>query len=212
MATIGISALSLVLIQNKKTAALNSIRLAGDRDAEYVVAKIRALMSSPADCNANFKGKRFVAPYTAFTKINRCPVGDNCNTTGIPVPVIDLNNVVDFNNWKPIIGEPRKRVRITSISYTLTTQQSTDTAGNRPRAGYPKALPAIVTLSVVIEKNLGLRGSTMVTSKNTLKPYTFEVYVITSSYNFTTNNLNDYNPKNISGCARSPSSVIVYPN
>ncbi len=207
MAMIAIGGISYYMMSNRAQNAKNIQRMSADDDIARALDLLNGLMKSPAHCNANFKSKRFVSPYTVLSDVKKCSAGGNCNTTGTP------QTALNFNNWEMIPGSIGK-ARIVALSYSLAAIQSSSSSGSRARAGYANSQPAIIRLSVTFEKNLGMKApvppatvGTMITSRT--QPYTFDAFVVTST--FTPPNTITDNPTGlIIGCARSPASTGVY--
>lgn len=207
-AFIGLGVMTYMVMENKKITSRQSSARSADRDIEEALAKISALLLSPADCNANLRNKNFDTPAsTPITQLNRC-VGGNCNgITGAPALAFNLNN------WVMIPTEPRKKARIYSVNYSLAEAQSTSSLGMRPRAGYPAAQPAIIRISIIFEKNNGIQANSPATDNIALsrtRPYEIDAFVVTSRQTVD-NTIPTDNPTHlIYGCARSPASTFEY--
>ena len=206
---IAIGGISYFMMSNRAQNAKNIQRMSSDDDIARALDLINGLMKSPAHCNANFKNKRFVSPYTVLSDIKKCSAGGNCNTSGTP------ETALNFNNWEMFAGSGKiGKARIVTLSYSLAAIQSSSSLGTRARAGYANAQPAIIRLSVVFEKNLGMKApvppaieGTMITSRT--KEYTFDAFVVTSTFT-PPSTITDNAFGLIIGCARSPASTGVY--
>lgn len=212
MATIGLAALGVVIMNAKKQAGNSAQRNSADRDIERIMARVASLIVSPADCNANFLGKKFTAPYStlpsATVALYKCSVGGTCNGSG------SAQAALNFNNWVVFPGELSGRVRISNLTYALTAPQSTSSVGPRPRAGFANAQPAVITLSITFQRDVATVGGNKVVT--TSQPYTINAFVITSTTTYSSggvplDTITDNPTGLIYGCATSPSSIYQYP-
>ena len=198
IAAVGIGALTVVLLQNKQTASRIDIKLGADADTQRILSTIEGVLSIPSSCNANFYHKNTSGSIT--TSIMKCT--GNCSNSLTPSTAV-LNVTLDFSTNSSVFpGEKVAKARISSITYALQSPQ-THTVANH--------VPAVIKITVDIEKNLG----NVTTNSNTIKmttshkQYFFYANVITGVYTPPTGPFVDYSPV-IQGCSRNSTSTYAY--
>ncbi|MDO9181859.1 MAG: hypothetical protein Q7U04_05600 [Bacteriovorax sp.] len=190
MATIGLSVLSLVLIQRKKTEAIMAIKNTADKEIDSVIFKIGSLLAAPAHCNANFVGAVNAGP---LTTLYSCNTGFICRPSNATRTAVMGNNAT---TWELLQGSNiPSRIRIVSMNYATTAQTITPIT------------PGILTLTVVFEKNMGnINSATRITRVTK----TFETYVVNGLFDYGTNVLTLNPGLSITGCTKAPQTTIVY--
>lgn len=135
---------TLYFLGSSRIAADIKKKTQNDRTVFDVTAQIRAILSSPADCNATFSvGGPYPSTGGNLFQIKRCNLG-NCytgtNGTGSPFGTSEV--AVTSSSWLTSVTKILQgNVRITDIRYTTTTAQTVDK-------------PAIIKLVLTFEKRL----------------------------------------------------------
>lgn len=208
MALIGVVALGglalVVMNQSKNYGNINS-KLVADKDVDVALLKISSMLLVPKNCNANFYGLNSTSG--TLPDIRSCNSGA-CLTAGMTNKTLELT-VMDAakvaatsadNQWSaaPAYTGLTTKVRVTSLSYTMETDQAT---------GPSTSAPAIMKLTIVFEKNLGLRSGGAGTTKIQTSKVTRELFVPVirkhpTPYSYPTS-------PTILGCPTSPSATAI---
>jgi hypothetical protein len=153
------------------------MRMQNEINVISTTAKIRSILSSPANCNSTFINSPPLTASGQLSGIRTC-TGGNCfvGPGGSGSPIQDIN--VTTSSWdKSVTGMPTN-VRITKIEYITTRPQN-----NVP----PNDAPAIVELTMTFEKRVRNTISQVITK--------LEQHVVFNSSN------------QIYGCPKGPNSI-----
>jgi phosphotransacetylase len=191
-AIIGLGVLTYLVMNTQRITNKMQIKAIADKDVDRAVAYIGTLLLTPGNCNAIFMGLATAAP-PPLTDIKKCT--GTCSGTNVPSATALVINNTNNNNWTLFAGEQPARARIFSATWAITTPQTSTT-------------PAILTLTVFFQKNLGLSNAARVVSGKT---YTFQTFVVNRTWNYITLAFNAVpNGSTILGCARNVNSTFVY--
>ena len=182
---IGVTALTLMLINSNKVANQISIKSQADKDVDKIIASVQNLLLTPDSCNANFFGQSSISG--TLSTIKKCISGCT-GSAGSNAIALNVSN----SNWNTFQGEAPSRARITSASYTVGAQTN---------------LPAPLTLTLSIQKNLGNLNATTFTQAP--KTYQITAYVVIGTYTLGPPAAYNASPT-IIGCARNSSSTLKY--
>ena len=195
LATVGVTALTLVVIQARKNGASIATRSKADRDVERAVSLITTLLITPASCSANFAGKPLGNSIMGVNFINyktlkKCNGGTECDA----INFYDSTNP----NWVMFSGETASKARIVAISYYQIQPNGAQTTG-------PSHAPAQYYMKIKFEKNLGMNNGTITSS---FKKFSIDFPLVTGILD--TTHLTLAPATTIVGCPRSASSTIAY--
>lgn len=205
LGVVALSGLALIVLNQSKTDKDISSKLMADRDLDAAVLKIASTLLQPKNCNATFYGQNVDSG--TLSTIQSCTSGNCLNTTGtgkaLVATVMDAAKVAGtaaIDQWNPspsFTGLTRK-VRISSLTYVLDQDQTT---------GVAVAKPAVLKLTIVFEKNLGLRSKSGVNTIQTSK-ITKEIFVPVVRGTFTPP-ATYTSSTTILGCPISPTSTVI---
>ena len=191
LATVGIAALTLVVIQSRKNGTRLAVKATSDKDVDRALSLINTLLMSPDSCKANFNGRPLTGSLSGFGPFKKCNDGTSaCNALNFYNPASP--------DWVMFVGETPSKARLTNITYELKTAQTTG----------PSHAPATYTIHVFFEKNLGMNNGSITIGKS-LVPKDFEIPLVTGLFSNVTHTYTA--SSTIVGCPVSPSSTIAYP-
>jgi hypothetical protein len=231
VATIGISALSLVLIDARKNSKMISSRFIADADIDRAVNYIGSLMMSPNNCSATFAGLPLAEPgrpkYLNETGIYKCP--SDPSDPNAPCTRASRQVAINFDDWLIYPTETVTKAKLVEAKYELEKVYNSSDIGEKdnlydqakeydPITGLirydwdpnpnPNLLirPAYYKLTLKFVKNLGWSNGKMVTSN---KEVSFHVPVVTKLYN---EGVAIPNQETIIACPINPKSAVPYYN
>lgn len=181
----------IALMQLGKQQSKTTVRSKINSDLAQAKSEILNLLTSPANCNANFYG--LSAGTSSFTEIYACNSSPTqfCLNTGATNKTVKFK-VISDGSW-PVPNPPTtvtisSKVKITSLSRTITAVNT-----------YPPYAPnALTTARVDVEfTSMPMEDRTAATDKLIVEKMTFNSSVI-------------YNGSTVIGCPRSWNSTTVY--
>jgi hypothetical protein len=231
VATIGISALSLVLIDARKNSKMISSRFIADADIDRAVNYIGSLMMTPNNCSATFAGQSIASINNPkeLLSIYKCP-------SDASEPCTEASKVVaiNFDDWVMFPNETAKKAKLVSVNYELEKYYYDDdylednyyeqashinkrngaiiwdwyeSWRNTNYVDKYKIRPTYYKLTLKFVKNLGWSNGKMVMSN---KSVSFHVPVVTKLYNDEGVAIPDQ--ETIIACPINPKSAIPYYN
>ena len=227
VATIGISALSLVLIDARKNAKTISVRSIADADIDRAVNYIGSLMMTPNNCSATFAGQSIASINNPkeLLSIYKCP-------SDASEPCTEASKVVaiNFDDWVMFPNETAKKAKLVSVNYELekfyndldddskdnyyeqANQIKKDTGAimwvwSETSVTNYKIRPTYYKLTLKFVKNLGWSNGKMVTSN---KEVSFHVPVVTKLYDI--DGVAIQEQETIIACPINPKSAVPYYN
>ncbi len=230
VATIGISALSLVLIDARKNSKMISSRSIADADIDRAVNYIGSLMMTPNNCSATFAGLPLAEPggnpkYLNGTGIYKCP--NDPSDPNVRCTMASREVAINFDDWLIFPNEKITKAKLVEAKYELEKVYNSldleeednlydQTNKYKPYDGLIVynwtnnqdllIRPAYYKLTLKFVKNLGWSNGKMVTSN---KEVSFHVPVVTKLYN---EGVAIPNQETIIACPINPKSAVPYYN
>lgn len=233
VATIGISALSLVLIDARKNSKMISSRFIADADIDRAVNYIGSLMMTPNNCSATFAGLALAEPgkpgYLNGTGIYKCP--SDPSDPNVPCTMSSREVAINFNDWLIYPNERVTKAKLVEAKYELEedyhyidTEKKDNLYDQADKYNTRNGLiiynnsyrnntdllirPAYYKLTLKFVKNLGWSNGKMVTST---KEVSFHVPVVTKQYDRRGNAIIP-GQETIIACPINPKSAVPYYN
>jgi len=191
LATVGVAALTLVVIQSRKNGTRLAVKATSDKDVDRALSLINTLLMSPDSCKANFPAGRPIAG-----SLNQFGIFKKCNDGTAACNALNFKNAAS-PDWVMFVGEAPSKARLLDISYQEKP--------GFPQTTGPSHAPATYTIHVYFEKNLGMNNGSITSS---FKDFTFEIPLVTGTFNSATHTYTA--SSTIVGCPRSPSSTVAY--
>jgi hypothetical protein len=173
---------TLYFLGSAKIAADIKRKTQNDVTVTDVTARLRSVLSTPANCNATFSTGTYSGTGN-LTSIRRCS-GGNCYTGLFGTGTASGEELrVSGSSWDPSVTKiPQGNVRLTNIQYARHNVQTMDK-------------PDIVTFTLTFEKRLRDNPTNPIIS--TIQT-TLDQYVVFDGTG------------NVKGCPNSPSSIDIY--
>lgn len=187
-------AFTLYVINSNKLRKDITTKQFADDDITRAQASIASILFSPANCNANFYTKAL--PSGSLSGIKVCPQGSKCLPGGTPADGDYLipASATAPSPWNETTTGISSKVRLVSLNYVQTRIQGN---GIGP-TNVEHTTPAIVKLSVILEKQLGTRNGSILTVRH---EKLLEIPVVSNT---------SVAPTQIIGCPKSADSQIPY--
>lgn len=192
MLFIGIMAFTVYVLNSAKLNKDITTNQFADDDITTAQATIGSTLLSPANCNANFYNKPL--PSGSLDGIKTCPQGSKCKPTGTPAGNTIPASATAPTPWNETTTGISSKVRLVSLNYTQTRIQGNGIGPTNAE----HTTPALVTLTVTFEKQLGFKNG----SRRTVRHQKLIGVPVVSN--------TSASPTQIIGCPKSPNSQIPY--